>query len=382
MSDRTDDPTTSDEYLQFIAGAILDTAKRTPPPNTATSPLDSAHEFHSLASNAPSTQTYKWRVYAISDLHADMKQNMRWVESLPKYPPRSALIVAGDVATAVSVCRKVFETLKQKFEEVFWCFGNHELWLPASPNDATKIGYPDDSLGKLKALIDVCCEIGIRIAPTVLPGTSGVATKDLEKSESGKSESGSQRKSSADVLIVPILGWYDDNFGDSYREYTPEERDFDAGCKWPGEIGVVGEPRNSHAAGIGNFFQSVNRFIFSSKVFENLFASNSDTPVVTYSHFVPLRSVYRGTTRLSRVMGSDRIGELAFKLGSNAHVFGHSHVNADDYASDPQSEKRKTVRFVQNALGYPNERWLGNGQPKLVWPGEDDASQHNPCASS
>lgn len=147
---------------------------------------------------------------------------------------------------------------------------------------------------------------------------------------------------------------------------------------------------NSHAhlppspsQGIGLFFQSVNNFLFSHKLFESCFQSIDKKNVVTFSHFVPLSQVYRGTSSLVRVMGNETIGETAFSLNSKAHVFGHSHVNADDSVCGGDEEK-KTVytRFVQNALGYPNERWLGNGTPKLVWPrnGGDDGMAT--CATS
>lgn len=65
----------------------------------------------------------RWTVYAISDLHTDMPANMRWVKNMPCYPPRTALIVAGDIATAVNVIRETLTHLKSKFEEVFYCPG-------------------------------------------------------------------------------------------------------------------------------------------------------------------------------------------------------------------------------------------------------------------
>jgi len=52
-----------------------------------------------------------------------MKANMEWARSLPAYPPRTALIVAGDVATAIKTIRETLNVLKTKFEEVFYCPG-------------------------------------------------------------------------------------------------------------------------------------------------------------------------------------------------------------------------------------------------------------------
>jgi hypothetical protein len=53
-------------------------------------------------------------VHAISDVHADMKDNMRWAKRLPRYPPRHALIVAGDVATAVDCIAATLRAFKEK----------------------------------------------------------------------------------------------------------------------------------------------------------------------------------------------------------------------------------------------------------------------------
>ena len=59
-------------------------------------------------------------------------------------------------------------------------------------------------------------------------------------------------------------------------------------------------------------------------------------------------------------MGCEEIGEQVRRAGAAVHVFGHSHMNSDaDIAG---------TRFLQCALGYPNERWMGTPQPKRVWP--------------
>ena len=51
-------------------------------------------------------------------------------------------VVAGDVATAVNTIQETLLLLKDRFEEVFYCPGNHDLWTPAAPNDWTRAGHP------------------------------------------------------------------------------------------------------------------------------------------------------------------------------------------------------------------------------------------------
>ena len=403
-------PTTRDDYLAMLAGAIVDATKRSPPPRRATG--EHQANLRSLASPAPSFEPRSWRVFCISDLHADIPTNMRWVEALPSFPPRSALIVAGDVATANAVTRRALLLLKERFEEIFWVPGNHELWLPAANpktghNDATLRGYPDDSLGKLLSLIDLCVECGVRVGPTTLPGTPGTSDGGGTDATSVKKK----KKGTADVVVVPVLGWYDDAFAeklrasanndgppsgrssrDAYAHYTEVERDFDAGCKWPACVGTPGRPRDSHADGIASFFRDVNTTVWADAACR--VPKDEGVDVLTFSHFVPLARVYLGTARMARVMGSEGIGAQALGIGSVAHVFGHSHVNADDVVDVPDSsrgvpisdwapyETVRRCRFVQNALGYPHERWGNGGAPKQVWPRDASTSAEGKCATS
>jgi hypothetical protein len=243
------------------------------------------------------------------------------------------------------------------------------------------------------SLIDLCVECGVRVGPTTLPGTPGTA----------------QEKKNADVVVAPVLGWYDDAFGGRSRTgypYTDLEKDFDAGCKWPACVGTPGFPRDSHAEGIGRFFRDVNDAVWAdASAVPGGVLKNADSDekkdahptVVTFSHFVPLARVYLGTSRMARVMGSETIGAQALGLGSTIHAFGHSHVNADDVVdvsdclrlATPRGSRGDTAkpavrvfcRFVQNALGYPHERWGNGGAPKRLWP-RDVPESEGGCATS
>jgi 3',5'-cyclic AMP phosphodiesterase CpdA len=79
------------------------------------------------------------RIFAISDIHTDHKQNLDWVRKLagqvlpsglPEYCRLSdVLIVAGDVTHKPDIFRETFEILSDTFAHVFWCPGNHDLYL-------------------------------------------------------------------------------------------------------------------------------------------------------------------------------------------------------------------------------------------------------------
>ena len=151
-------------YVALLAGAIEDAARALPPPATARGDDDlspgsssgSAATNLGLANPAPRASPRdgaRWRVFAVSDIHADVPANMAWVRALPAYPPRSALVVAGDVATRVETLEACLRELKAKFEEVFFVPGNHELWTPPHPNPQSEAGLPSDSLGKYALIV-------------------------------------------------------------------------------------------------------------------------------------------------------------------------------------------------------------------------------------
>lgn len=77
----------------------------------------------------PPLSSSTMRVYAISDLHTDYDPNMEWVKSLSSsmYLPHT-LIVAGDVAETLQTFVTTMTILKEKFENVFFVCGNHDLW--------------------------------------------------------------------------------------------------------------------------------------------------------------------------------------------------------------------------------------------------------------
>ena len=76
------------------------------------------------------------KLWAVSDLHVDFPDNWRWLQEMPACKD-DGIIVAGDVGTALKVLRETFSLLKSKFKHVFYCPGNHELWL--SPSDIHEV---------------------------------------------------------------------------------------------------------------------------------------------------------------------------------------------------------------------------------------------------
>jgi len=257
-------------------------------------------------------------VYAISDLHTDVKENMNWVDSLQdRTEERAALIVAGDIATSLEVIEATLSKLVKRYIAVWYTVGNHELWMDGGCASET-------SVDKFFKILDLCHRLGVRTGP-------------------GKVSRG--------VTIVPLFSWWKLNFSGAQMRAALNRMDWQ--CKWPPNLGGA----SSHPD-VASFFLRLNLRRCSQDY--------NDDVVISLSHFLPHLKLFYGKPYIGRVMGCQELGELVRRLGSRVHVFGHSHLNTDVMLAK--------VRFVQHSLGMPRERNLwsfgifgaGNG-PKLIW---------------
>lgn len=257
------------------------------------------------------------RIYAVSDLHADFRENRRLLERIPAGEHRGdALIVAGDVADSLTVVGDVLGGLRERFAEVFFVPGNHELWVRNEPRD---------SVEKFHAVLAACAGAGVRTAPARVGG----------------------------AWVVPLFSWYDEAFdvrGEADRESLEawSDRYF---CRWP------------PGASPSELFLAMNA--------PHLRAY--DAPVVSFSHFVPRTELlppvrwlrFKG---LPLVAGSEAIDAQVRRIGAAVHVYGHTHI--------PDDRVLAGVRYVQNHL-----RASGSGDGgllKRVWSDETAAEPGQP----
>ena len=247
------------------------------------------------------------RIWAISDLHADFRANRRLLERIPAGEHRGdALIVAGDVADSIPLVTDVLGELRQRFAELCFVPGNHELWVRRDPRD---------SVEKFHAVLAACAGIGVRTEPA----RAGAA------------------------WVVPLFSWYDAAFdvrgeGDIASLEAWSDRYF---CRWPVEGPSPAE-----------------RFLALNHPHLHAY----DAPVVSFSHFVPRTELlppvrwlrFKG---LPLVAGSEGIDAQLRRIGASVHVFGHTHI--------PDDRVIGGIRYVQNHL-----RAEGAGEGgllKLVW---------------
>ena len=104
---------------------------------TTTTTTDTNNDTKRRAANierSDGEEEAHWRIFATSDVHADMQANKDWVvrscQNCNRPEPNTILIVAGDVATDVQKVIDALKLFKMRYQEVFYCVGNHELWSP------------------------------------------------------------------------------------------------------------------------------------------------------------------------------------------------------------------------------------------------------------
>ncbi|MGZ5444492.1 MAG: metallophosphoesterase family protein [Thermoanaerobaculia bacterium] len=238
------------------------------------------------------------RIFAVSDIHIDYEVNSRWVADLSEVEYRNdVLILAGDVTDDLRRLDWCLTTLARRFRKVLFVPGNHELWVIRE----------DRGKSSMQKFDEVCAVV-----------ESSGASMDLFR-ERG-------------VSIVPLLGWYDDSFGEPTEELKAMWMDYRA-CRWPS--GCTGADVAAH-------FTALN----------DKHAAPADDLVITYSHFLPridlMPAFIPAAGRvLYPVLGAARLDDQLRSLNSTLHVYGHSHVNRR-VAIDG-------VTYINNAFGYPSE---------------------------
>ena len=117
------------------------------------------------------------RIFSISDLHVDYKQNRDWLKNLSNIDYKNDyLIIAGDISDNPLRFTKTLTTLSEKFKGLFYVPGNHDLWIR---KDEVK-----DSIEKFKLLVEICKEMGVSTTSEIIlktkaeKGSSSLDTRE------------------------------------------------------------------------------------------------------------------------------------------------------------------------------------------------------------
>jgi UDP-2,3-diacylglucosamine pyrophosphatase LpxH len=256
------------------------------------------------------------RIYAISDVFFDHKDNEEWAHAIDDFKfSEDVLIIAGNMCNTRNALARALVTFKSKFRRVFYVPGNHEMQIAGEQQKYS------DSFTKLLAIIDVCDEVGVDIAPAAV---------------------------CKGVFIVPLLSWYTAEFDLSDPYPDPKDNKTDNHCLWPMDK--------------------------DNQVWKYLLALNAahlrhpyHGTVITFSHFVPrykLAPAY-GSRAAKKTMGCERIDAQARAVGSKLHVYGHAKkhfwAKEDDVIYVNHYHGTKDEWTVNGAAGYPQLLQIYNG---------------------
>lgn len=280
------------------------------------------------------------RIWAVSDVHTDMKDNKAWLADVPlEEHANDVLILAGDISNKWQDIEETLQACRDRFARVFFVPGNHDLWVQRK--------NAETSIDKLRRLLELCRKLGVETAP-------------------GEVHSNGQR-----LLIVPILSWHHPQW-DTEPEITEWEgispvREVASDyvlTKWPDGTSI-------HDGTAAKLLDSMNDEIFDMD--ELISRRESCNGAISFSHFVPRIELnpekrYLTAPQLAKAVGSTHLAKRVEMLKPDLHVFGHTHFG---YDMDVDG-----IRYVQAPLSYPQER---SGRGTTVAVGQFPCAIPKPC---
>jgi predicted phosphodiesterase len=248
------------------------------------------------------------KLYAISDLHLDHQINREALKALPAFP-EDWLILAGDTCTTAEHLRFALAHLTQRFAQLLWVPGNHDLWTVVA-------GIKGEE--KYQQLVSVCRDFGVLTPEDPYP---------LWQGDGGNH------------YLVPLFLLYDYSF-------RPDNILRENALAWAEETGIVCTdeyyldpmPYTSSS----EWCQA--RCEYSEKRLDEI---PIGTPRVLINHY-PLREDLVRLVKIPRFSlwcGTRRTENWHIRFGASVVVYGHLHLRATDY--------RDGVRFEEVSLGYP-----------------------------
>jgi 3',5'-cyclic AMP phosphodiesterase CpdA len=277
---------------------------------------------------------YHWsvtdpRLLAVSDLHVRYPENRVVVEGLRPGDPGDWLIVAGDVAEKVDDVEWALRLLRERFAEVIWVPGNHELWTRGKD----PVGLRGEE--RYRHLVERCRALDVLTPEDPFPvwaGAGGPAT------------------------VAPLFLLYDYSFLPDGTTTVEEglAAAYKAGVVCTDEYLLDPKPYPDRAAWCAARVAESRR---------RLAECDPAIPTVLVNHW-PLT---RTPTRVLRYpefalwCGTEQTADWHLRYRAVAVVYGHLHI--------PRTIVEDGVPFIEASLGYPRE-W--KPRPERGYPGVEE----------
>lgn len=262
------------------------------------------------------------KLFAISDLHVGHPKNREAVAAIAAHPDDWCL-VAGDIAEREEDILGTLEAFTRKFAKVFWCPGNHELWV--MPNET------GTSPEKYDRLVEGCRRLGV------------VTPEDPYLTWPGSS-----------LKIAPLLLLYDYTFHPD--TVAPGKAN---AIRWALEHDILCADEEFVKPGV---FGSIEAWCHArvAATHERLVRERPEGPnggYVLCNHFPLKRDLARlpAVPRFSIWCGTTKTEDWHKEFNAQAVVFGHLHIRRGITVDE--------VRFHEVSLGYPIQ-WNGRIAPE------------------
>ncbi|CAN0439707.1 unnamed protein product, partial [Laminaria digitata] len=154
------------------------------------------------------------------------------------------LVVPGDISSSLERSAETLTELKNRYDEVFFVVGNHELWLTRR-RKSEKDGEDGGSVDKLVAVHRACEDLGVRVDPAVFVVGGGGGAGEEGSGGTGDDWEGEEIREGQEVGVFPLLSWYHaswDNEPDLPKEDQFRRGDFTRRwadymfCRWPKDV--------------------------------------------------------------------------------------------------------------------------------------------------
>ena len=262
------------------------------------------------------------RLLAISDLHVSYQENREIVEQLKPAHDDDWLIVAGDVGEKVADVMWALRTLRERFANLIWVPGNHELW--------TTRDDPDQSRGeeRYQRLVAACRNIDVVTPEDPYPVWDGPG---------------------GPVIIAPLFVLYDYSWWPAGTSSTAEALATAqaAGIVGTDEVLLHFDPYESRAAWCRARVELTE---------PRLRAAAQELPTVLVNHFPLVRhptDVLR-YPEFALWCGTDLTADWPTRFRAREVVYGHLHI--------PRTTWQDGVRHQEVSVGYPRE-WSRRSTP-------------------
>lgn len=275
------------------------------------------------------------KLLAVSDLHISYAENRSVVQALRPHSENDWLLVAGDISERLADIAIVLRLLTQRFAQVIWVPGNHDLWSSSTGDDQMR------GVARYDLLVALCRELGVLTPEDPYPLWHG---------------------SGGPVRIAPLFLLYD------YTFRPPGTSTKEEGLAYAYRTGVVcndefrlhPDPYPSREA------WCQDRVALTQ---QRLDECDPSVPLVLVNHY-PL---VREPTRILRYpefaqwCGTSATADWHTRYRVAAAVYGHLHI--------PRTTWHDGVRFEEVSLGYPREwgaRPTAPVLPREILPGVKD----------